>query len=85
MANNKQQESHWYNSYQICFYPMEQTLRCPDTYSQTVMVWDSDRNAVYHLYFNTDEIFWSNVETQEKMLDYVKRVITKLEYKIKPT
>lgn len=78
MANNKQQESHWYNGYQICFYPMEQTLRCPDTYSLTVMVWDSGRNVVWEYDFNTDEIFWSGVETQEKMLEYVKRVIDKL-------
>jgi hypothetical protein len=39
------------------------------------MVWDKYRTVVYERYFNTDEIFWSGVETQEKMLDYVKRVI----------
>jgi hypothetical protein len=39
MTNNKQPESHWYKGYQICFYPMEQTLRCSDTYNQQVMVW----------------------------------------------
>jgi hypothetical protein len=75
MANNKQQESHWYKDYQICFYPFDQTLRCEDTYSQQVMVWAPDRTVVYERYFNTDEIFWSGVETQEKMLAYVKRII----------
>lgn len=38
-------------------------------------MWDKDRTVVYESYFNTDEIFWSGVETQEKMLDHVKRVI----------
>lgn len=75
MANNKHQESHWYKDYQICFYPREQTLRCENTYSQWVMVWAPDREIVYERYFNTDEIFWSGVETQEKMLDYIKRII----------
>jgi hypothetical protein len=39
------------------------------------MVWAPDREIVYERYFNTDEIFWSGVETQEKMLDYIKRII----------
>ncbi len=75
MANNKYQESHWYKDYQIGFYPFDQTLRCEDTYSQQVMVWAPDRTVVYERYFNTDEIFWSGVETQEKMLEYIKMVI----------
>ena len=75
MANNKNQESHWYKDYQICFYPMEQTLRCEDTYSQHVLVWAPSREIVYERYFNTDGIFWSGVETQEKMLEYIKKII----------
>jgi hypothetical protein len=78
MSNNKQQVSHWYNGYQICLYPMEQTLRCPDTYSQQVLVWGKDREIIYDRYFNTDEIFWSDVATQEKMLVYIKKVIDNL-------
>jgi hypothetical protein len=81
MANNRQQESHWWGEYQICFYPTEQTLRCSDTYSQLVMVWDRDRNIIYDRYFNTDEIFWCDVETQEKMLSYVIRAIQNIQAK----
>lgn len=79
MANNKQQVSYWYSTptgnYQICFYPIEQTYRCPDTYSQIVMVWNPNRQIIWEYDFNTDEIFWSGVETEEKMLEYVIRVI----------
>ena len=83
MANNKQQVSYWHNTptgnYQICFYPMEQTLRDPDTYSQQVMVWNPDRTIVYDRYFNTDEIWWCGVETEEKMLEWVGKVINGME------
>ena len=80
MANNKQQVSLFYttqndNAYQICLYPMEATLRCPDTYSQMVMVWNSDRTVVWQDDFDTDQIFWSGVETTEKLIAYVKNVI----------
>jgi hypothetical protein len=45
------------------------------------MVWDRDRNIIYDRYFNTDEIFWSGVETQEKMLSYVIRAIQNIQAK----
>lgn len=79
MANNKFQASYWHKDYQICFYPQEQTLRDSDTYSQLVMVWNPDREIVYRREFDTDEIFWSAVETQAKMLAYIKRVINNME------
>lgn len=86
MANNKTQEFHYYdtahNSYQIMMSPMEATLRDCDTYSQVVWVYDRNtRIVVWEDSFDTDEIFWSGVETQEKMLTYVKNVIDLMEDK----
>lgn len=77
--NNSKQYSWWYKDYQICFYPQEQTLRCPDTYSQIVKIWSPNREIVYDNYFGTDGIFWSGVETTEKLQEYCKRVIDNLE------
>lgn len=73
--NNKQQLSWWYKDYQICFYPREQTLRCSDTYSQMIVIWNREREIVGERHFNTDEIFWDGVETVEKMQDYCRRWI----------
>lgn len=84
MANNKTQETYIYetahNSYQIVMIPQEQTMRCPDTYSQTIWALDGvSRVLVWEDTFDTDEIFWSGVETQEKMLTYVTNVIDLME------
>ena len=79
--NNKEQLSWWYKDYQICFYPQEQTIRCDDTYSQTIMIWNPERDLVVQRDINCDEIFWSGVETVEKMQDYCRRVIDMLEGK----
>ena len=70
MSNNKQQVSHWYNGYQICLYP--------DTCNQKVLVWGKDGEIVYTNYFIYVGIVWSDVDTQEKMLAYVKKAIDNL-------
>lgn len=74
------QISCFYKDYQILLYPMEPTLRDTDVYSHQVMILHTtNRNVVYERYFDTDNIFWSGVETQEKLLEYCTRVVDNLE------
>lgn len=73
------QQSYWYRRYQICLYPMDQTLRDPSVYSYQVMVWNPDREVIYQTYFDTDEVFWSGLETPEKLLAYCKRLVDNIE------
>lgn len=84
MANNKQKVIEYYytphNNYQIVMTPLEATLRDCDTYSQMVTVIDrGSKDVVWTDTFDTDEIFWSGVETEDKMLRYVKNVIDLVE------
>lgn len=75
------QISEFYNGYQILLYPMEQTLRDPDVYSHHVYVLDQiSRDIVFQHYFDTDNIFWSGVETQDKLMAYCKRVVDNIRY-----
>ena len=71
----KEQYSFWHKEHQVLVTPIEQTLRDPEVYSFYLWVFAPSRETILQKYIDTDEVFWKDLCTKDKVINYSTRWI----------